>query len=494
MDPKNITGFDDEPDWFKEFMASSEEDLDILDSDTEVIPPVTDEGSHIGDADIFVDEEMEKILRETLEKEFPVDFIPDEPIEQTKPTEPDEESEPMAESAEENLEEKPIEEENTHVRKVRPRKKNGYGLFGIPHIAATLIWLVLAVGIGVSMGRLLWRCATDVLAFGRVDQTIFVTITDNDNIDSITQKLFDAGLIDYPGLFKIYAQLSNAEESISSGTFELNRLYDYHALVGGMSATSSYRQSVKVVIPEGYSCAQIYKLLEDKGVCTVGKLEEYSATSEFADYWFLEGVTRGSRYTLEGFLFPDTYEFYTNSTPKQVFIKFLNRFDDQLDDNIEEHIATLNERLSKALRKNGCSQEYIDSHQLTLYDIINIASMLEKESAHTGEHYDVSSVIFNRLSNPIKYPKLQIDATIVYALGGKQDLTEEDMALDSPYNTYLYDGLTPTPISNPGKSSILAALRPAETTYLYYALDPSINEHHFSTTYEEHKEFLESLK
>jgi UPF0755 protein len=131
---------------------------------------------------------------------------------------------------------------------------------------------------------------------------------------------------------------------------------------------------------------------------------------------------------------------------------------------------------------------------MTIKDIITIASMIQKESAHTGENYNISSVIYNRLKKPSDFPYLQIDATVVYALGGKNDLTAEDLKFDSPYNTYLYSGLPPTPISNPGISAIYAALSPAETKYYYYALNPKTNEHHFSETYKEHQKFLESLK
>lgn len=397
-------------------------------------------------------------------------------------------------SLEEASEEESEELTEAPRRKVRPKKKGGYGLFGIPHLISTLIWLVLTISIGVSLGRLLWICATDVLAFGREDKTIYVTITDNDNIDTITDKLYNAGLIQYPKLFKFYADLANADQKISSGTFKLNSLYDYHALVGGMSATSSYRESVEVVIPEGYSCAQIFKLLEEKGVCSADKLEKYAEESEFADYWFLEGVERGNKYTLEGFLFPDTYEFYINATPKQVFIKFLDRFEDQLDDDVENLLNKLNDRLASMMRKNGYGTAYIEEHQMTLYDVITVASMIEKESAHTGENYNVSSVIYNRLTNEKGFPYLQIDATIVYALGGKSPLTPEDLKLDSPYNSYQNSGLPPTPISNPGLSSILAALSPAETAYYYYALNPATGEHHFSKTLAEHNQFLNSLR
>ena len=486
MDNKKITGQSGESDWFDDLLSTS---ADEIGPDEQAV-------SAAGLSDLS-DMELERIMKEALAE----DLHEHEPsLEEVLAPIPEEVSrheisETEVIAPEEDSEDAPTEyptDPDAPVRKVRPKRKSGYGMFGLPHLLSTAIWLMLAVGIGISLGRLLWRCATDVLAFGREDRTIYVTITDSDDMESITQKLYNAGLIEYPELFRLYASISNAEDTISTGTFKLNSLYDYHALVGGMSATSSYRESVDVMIPEGYSCAQIFKLLEEKGVCSAAKLEAYAAESEFADYWFLEGVQRGSKYTLEGFLFPDTYSFYTNDTPRHVFIKFLDRFEDQLQEDLETHIASLNNRLADMMRKNGYGQAYIDEHMVDLYDIINIASMIEKESAHTGENYNVSSVIYNRLTNAGNFPYLNIDATIVYAQGGNSETI--DTSLDSPYNTYMYPGLPPTPISNPGLSAILAALSPAETKYYYYALNPAAGEHHFSETLKEHTDFLNSLK
>lgn len=355
-------------------------------------------------------------------------------------------------------------------RKVRPKRKNGYGLFGLPHLASVIIWISIIALIGVSLGHLLWICATDVLAFGREDKVTTITITNSDvgDIDAIADKLYNAGLIRYKQLFRFYASLSSADEKISAGTFELNTLFDYNALVKGMSASSSYRETVKVTIPEGYSCAQIFELLEEKGVCTVAELKAYEVQS---DYWFLEGSNADAEYPLEGFLFPDTYNFYKGDSAQGVFRRFLARFDDIFTDELKT---------------------YVDSSKYSLYQIMTVASMIEKESAGSSENYDISSVIYNRLNNPSVYPTLDIDATIVYAQGGKSDVIDKE--LDSPYNTYKYKGLPPSPISNPSLLSIQAALSPTDTEYYFYALDPSTGLHHFSKTYSEHQNFLNSLK
>jgi len=394
--------------------------------------------------------------------------------------------------------EEDIEEEDPNLipRKVRPKRKNSYGLFGLPHLASFVIWALITVSVGVSLGKLAWVCASEILAFGRVEQKVTISITDTDTIDTITEKLYNAGLIKYPRLFKFYAGISNAEKKISAGTFDLNTAYDYHALVGGMSATSSYRKSVEVVIPEGYTCAQIFALLEEKEVCTAAELEEFCLNGEIRERWFLEGLNRDNKYCLEGFLSPDTYEFYTNDTPSRVIGKFLDAFGVKMNALAIEprtQLANLNERLSEMMRRNGYSQDYIDSHQLSFRELVTVASMIEKESANASESYTVSAVIYNRLTHR-DYPRLQIDATVVYALGGKNNLTQEDMQVDSPYNTYKVEGLPAGPISNPGVYSFYAAFDPDDEAYYYYALNPETGLHHFSKTYSEHQQFLASIR
>ena len=450
----------------------------------------------------LADAELEKIIKEALSEDWGMEgsIEAPRPVAEPQPFEPVPEEPVMPVHVQPIQEEAalPQEEEEEGVpRKVRPKRKGGYGLFGLPHIVSTAIWLVLALAIGISLGRLVWVCATDILAFGRQDSTVYITITAGDNLDTVTNKLYNAGLIQYPSLFKMYAKLAQVEEKekISVGTFKLNTLYDYHALVGGMSATSSYRETIKVMVPEGYTAAQIYQLMEDKGVCTVAELEKYAEESDFASYWFLEGVERGSKYCLEGFLFPSTYEFYTNDDPRRVFIKLLDGFEAQLPEDLDEQMTALNERIAEMYRKNGLSSSYIESHRLTLKDVVTVASLIEKEAAYTGEIRNISSVIYNRLTNPSNYPHLNIDATVVYALGGKNDLTAEDLKIGHPYNTYVVEGLPPGAIANPGEFSLLAALNPEDTKYYFYALDPAaeIRQHRFFRTYDEHLAFLKSL-
>ena len=378
--------------------------------------------------------------------------------------------------------------------KGRPKRRGGEGLLGIPNILVTVVWIAITLAIGVTLGRMAWVCAADVLAFGREDHKVTITISSTDDIDSIATKLKNANLIRYPGLFKLYASFAVDDGEIQPGIWDLNTLYDYHALVKMMSP-SSQRSVVTVMIPEGYSCRQIFELLQEKRVCTVESLESYAASGELDSYWFLDGLERGSKYCLEGYLFPDTYEFYTNDTAQNVLTKMLNNFDSRVDESIRSQLDSLNTHISQMMEDDGRSADYIASHQMTMADVITVASLIEKESASAEESYTIASVIYNRLYAWNGTPAyLNIDASVIYALDGKTDLTQEDLATDSPYNTYLNVGLTPGPIANPGINSIKAALEPQDTGYYYYILDPAAGTHHFSSTLEEHEAFREAIR
>lgn len=387
------------------------------------------------------------------------------------------------------------------VRKGRPKRKGKYGLFGIPHILTTALWLGLILLIGITAGRMLWLCATDVLAFGREPISATVTVTKEDTIETIATKLQDAGLIRFTGLFEFYADLSNVKEEIRPGTYTFNAsdeddekvVYDYMALVNVLTPSSKYIVVEDLRIPEGYTCAQIFKLLAEKNVCTVEELEEAAMNGDFSSYWFLEGLDQSSKYCLEGYLFPDTYDFYEHDDPERVLKKMLSTFNIRFTDSMRQDLIKLNERLEDMMRANGYKKDYIEKNKITIREAVIIASMIEKETANNLESYIVSSVIYNRLSNPGKYPYLNIDATLVYALGGRE-LTAQDKTMDSPYNTYKEKGLPPGPISNPSQNSLAAALQPEDTKYHYYAYNPATEEHKFSNSYEEHLKFLESLR
>ena len=426
--------------------------------------------------------EQEPVFEEEEHSKIPTEETPEDTVRQDEAFQnDDEDSGEFQEMLEAPAEEVPIPTHDRPVRKGRPRRRKGEFLFGIPQMAVTAVWLAIILVIGITLGRMLWVCAADVLAFGREDKLVVVTIYESDTMDDIVEKLHKGGLIRYPGLFRLYADLAVDEGEIKPGIWDLNTMYDYHALVNMMSPSSSRTVVEDVLIPEGYSCRQIFDLLEQNRICTAKDLAEYAASGELREYWFLENVERGYEYCLEGFLFPDTYDFYKNSSPRDVLEKLLDNFEFRFNEEMRGQIDTLNANVTGGT--------------FDVHDVVIVASMIEKETAKNEESPLIASVIYNRLFRWGNTPAyLNIDASIVYALDGKTDLTAEDLKVESPYNTYTNIGLTPGAIANPGLASLKAALNPAATNYYFYVLNPAVGEHKFSTTLDEHNAFIASLE
>lgn len=418
-----------------------------------------------------------------------------------------------AQSQAEPVDETPDDEDEQYEENMSeaPRKTGFFKgiLVDIPHIVVTFLWLAIILVIGVSLGRTIWACCSDLMAFGKPDQAITITITDTEvqklpdgtkkvDIDSISQKLEDAGLIEHPALFKLFATLTNKDTDISAGTYTLNSYFDYNAMINGMTYSAPAREIVTVMVPEGYNCAQIFALLEENKVCSVQDLEDYAANGELDDYWFLEGVKRGDKYCLEGYLFPDTYDFYTNDDPERVLEKFLDDFDYRFTDSMREDFEAMKSRYAQMMSSNGYGSDYIAQNQLTMHQLITLASIVEKESSNGSESFDIASVFYNRLSNQSEFPYLDADATVNYAIGdyfGKiKKLTQVHLATKSPYNTRGYQkGLPPGPICNPGIYSLYAVLDPNDTNNHYYVLNTKTGLHVFSKTYKEHQQVMAEL-
>ena len=362
------------------------------------------------------------------------------------------------------------------------------------HLASgvkVLLYVCCVLAASVLLAVFGWRLADDVLALTKPDEEVTITVPENATIADVSRELKKEGLVEYEWLFRFYCLYSHAEKKIQPGTYELNHLYDYHALVNGMTPNAGVRATTDVTIPEGYECEDIFAILEEAGVSTVQELEQAAASYEF-DYEFLKDLPYGDKNRLEGYLFPDTYQFYLNDKPENVLGKFLRNFESKITDEMYQAVDELNAKLSEKMRANGFTEQEIADGQLTFHDVIIVASLVEKETAKTSESASIASVIYNRLCSKL-YPCLQIDATIQYALEERKEvLSNADKSIISPYNTYTNAGLPAGPIANPGINSIRAALYPADTDYYFYALGQD-GVHKFSKTYYEHQDFLAGL-
>lgn len=367
----------------------------------------------------------------------------------------------MAQDYQSSSSRQPRRREETQRSSNTRRRKKRSGLSG------AAIYAIFVIGVSALLACIGWVAANDVLALNKPEKTATITITNDDSFGDVAEKLKDEGLIEYKFLFNLFATFTRSKDDVVAGTFTLNTDMDYRALLSGMSANSATRATVTVTIPEGYTVDQIFTLLEEKGVASVEDLQDMAANHDYA-FSFLQDLELGDYHRLEGYLYPDTYEFTTPQNPLYVINKMLVRFDEQFTDAMRQEVA--------------------DSGR-TIHESITIASMIEKET-DGNDRADIASVIYNRLNNPSGRTQgyLQIDATLAYINGGKVP-TEADKSIDSPYNTYLYKGLPAGPISNPGLESIKAAMNPNSTSYYYYALgDDGV--HHFFKTLREQQNFI----
>ena len=335
----------------------------------------------------------------------------------------------------------------------------------VSRVAGAFLYVLLVIAGSAALSTVGWVWACDLLGLNKEPVSIEITIDDDTDFNAVVDQLEKEGLIEYKFLFKLYAAFSHAEEKIAPGKYELNTEMDYHALVSSMGSSSATRLTTDVTIKEGLTIDQIFELLDERGVCSVERLQDMAANWDYAFDW-LRARPLGDYHRLEGYLFPDTYTFEMGENPKYVLNKMLVNFDAKMDEYIPALTA--------------------EDAPYSLHDIVTIASMIEKET--DGEDYrTISSVIYNRLTNPqaetVGY--LQIDATLVYLNGGKVP-TLADREIDSPYNTYKYQGLPAGPISNPGLTSLLAAMEPESTNYYFYVLNPETKRHEFTRTYAEH--------
>ena len=367
----------------------------------------------------------------------------------------------MAQDYQSSSSRQPRRREETQRSSNTRRRKKRSGLSG------AAIYAIFVIGVSALLACIGWVAANDVLALNKPEKTATITITNDDSFGDVAEKLKDEGLIEYKFLFNLFATFTRSKDDVVAGTFTLNTDMDYRALLSGMSANSATRATVTVTIPEGYTVDHIFTLLEEKGVASVEDLQDMAANHDYA-FSFLQDLELGDYHRLEGYLYPDTYEFTTPQNPLYVINKMLVRFDEQFTDAMRQEVA--------------------DSGR-TIHEVITIASMIEKET-DGNDRADIASVIYNRLNNPSGGTQryLQIDATLAYINGGKVP-TEADKSIDSPYNTYLYKGLPAGPISNPGLESIKAAMNPNSTSYYYYALgDDGV--HHFFKTRREQQNFI----
>lgn len=337
--------------------------------------------------------------------------------------------------------------------------RHGRGLKVIPALLGVLL---LAVVLG--MVYLLFTFAFDSeQAAGK--GSVVVTVEEGDTLDSVAEKLADSGAIGNATVFKLETRLEGAAADLKPGEYRIPPETSNREIVETLSVGQE-TPTFTTTIPEGLTLAQTAQAVAEQSGVTAGDFEEAARRTDYG-YAFLEDPEIE---TTEGFLFPKQYEFEEGVEASQVVSRMLEQY---LLETQRLDFETAREALN-----------------LSEYEILTVASLIEREAANDEERPVIASVIYNRLREDMP---LQIDATVQYALGEpKEDLSLEDLEVESPYNTYKIEDLPPGPIASPGLESIRAALQPADTDYRYYVLDAGGDSHTFTNNYDEFVEAKEA--
>ncbi len=294
------------------------------------------------------------------------------------------------------------------------------------------------------------------------NKDIVVEIPMGSTVNDVSNILKKNNLIKNEFVFKMNFKIKNNSSHMKSGKYLLNQTYSNSDIIGILVSGKIYQDGIKITIPEGSTSSEIINLLVKN---KLGTEEEYKALvnnpSTFYDEF--EFLKQDDIKTLEGFLYPSTYYFKEDSQPKEIIREMVKLFDTNYTDKLEKQRKTTD---------------------LTLQEIISLASIVEKEAMFDEDRPIIASVFYNRLEEGMP---LQSDATIQYIFDTrKKSITHNDLKIDSPYNTYIERGLPPTPIANPSIKSIEAVLYPKDTNYLYFVATIE-GGNVYSETYEEHK-------
>lgn len=279
----------------------------------------------------------------------------------------------------------------------------------------------------------------------------------------IAEILKEKDLVENADWFRLQSILSNNDGLYKPGTYTLNiNMSDDEIMDVLIAGVKDDIEQVSFTIIEGETVSQIARKLESSGIVTASEFIT-CVDNEAFDYDFINEIPSRNGARLEGYIFPDTYFFYKDSTAKEIVSKILARFDQIYTKELRDKAALM-----------GLSADMV----------VTIAAIIEKEVNVPEERGLASAVIYNRLSSNMK---LEMCSTIMFALGkNKARLLNSDLEVESPYNTYRYSGLPAGPICNPGEASIKAALNPEQVDYLYFVLkDEKTGEHVFTADYDE---------
>ena len=337
----------------------------------------------------------------------------------------------------------------------------------------SVVVMALLVVIGSAAFFDYWRARASPDELGR---PVTIEIAPEDDTAAVSDKLTSAGLVRYGLYFETRMRLSTGD--LQPGTYTLRRGMSVPDIIGAITVEGTGGEEeqaeaprpIEVTLVEGQRAEEFAVVLEEAGL--QGGAQAFMAAvndpSNREQWDFLEDLPPGQN--VEGYLFPDTYTFGSNATAADVVDLMLANFDSRFTPEMRQQAAALGR---------------------SIHEVVTVASIVEREAKVPEERPEIAAVYYNRLAQDMI---LNADPTVQYAVGTPDDwwpnqLTNEQLAVDSPYNTYAVQGLPPGPISNPGLASLQAALQPAQVDYLYFvATNDEAGSHVFTNNYDEHQQ------
>lgn len=312
--------------------------------------------------------------------------------------------------------------------------------------------LVLLLALGGTAGYGMWA-----IGGKPTGKKVRIVIPKGSNASQITEILGDASVIRAPWLFRVYLRWRGGGTELRPGEYVLSEGLGYASVVGVLRKGPPL-QVLRVTVPEGKTLKETARIFEDRARIPARDFLAAAASRK-------PPVKAPSGASLEGFLFPKTYDLTPTMKAGDVIDRLLGQF-----------------------RTETSKMDFVGAPlRLSPFQIVTVASLIEREAKVKKDRPLIAAVIYNRLK---RHMRLEIDATVQYALlqrtgRYKNPLTLEDLKIRSPYNTYLIDALPPGAIASPGAASIEAALHPADVPYLFYVVKNSKGEHAFATTFSE---------
>lgn len=327
------------------------------------------------------------------------------------------------------------------------------------------ISLVVAAAFGIFLSVMFGGSFASSPKTATEETPLYIEVKPGMAAREIGQVLMERKVIGSQYYFWLLAKIEGVEGQFHIGTYKLYQDMEarkvLEMLVNGETAP------LRFTIPEGFNVNEIAERLGEEGIAS--PMEIKAEAAKFAPYHYIKKVP-AAMYQAEGFLFPDTYEIEPGMTAREILVMMARNFDERLTDEMRRKAEQMG---------------------LSIFELITLASLVEKEARFEEDRPKIAQVFLKRLQ--IGMP-LQSCTTIQYLLHTpKEDVTYDDLEIESPYNTYHHMGLPPGPVANPGLASIEAVLNPANTDYLYFVADRK-GRNYYSQTYSEHLDFVEQVR